>query len=125
MSELIVPTIGTLLGCFSGGIFTYIMAKRMLSDEKILDKLDMILDEYTHDENSMRKIYMVGGILGKGLRDGMGIDRMLPKKKGVGLEGLIFDLLGNVIGKRFGVQQEEQPQQEVISPEKQIERPWR
>jgi hypothetical protein len=50
---------------------------------------------------------------------------MLPKKKGVGLEGLIFDLLGNVIGKRFGVQQEEQPQQEVISPEKQIERPWR
>jgi hypothetical protein len=97
----------------------------MLSDEKILDKLDMILDEYTHDENSMRKIYMVGGILGKGLRDGMGIDRMLPKKKGVGLEGLIFDLLGNVIGKRFGVQQEEQPQQEVISPEKQIERPWR
>ena len=125
MSELIVLIIGTLLGCFSGGIFTYIMAQRMLFDEKILDKLDMILDEYTHDENSMRKIYMVGGILGKGLRDGMGIDRMLPKKKGVGLEGIIFDLLGNVIGKRFGVQQEEQPQQEVISPEKQIERPWR
>ena len=123
MSELALPLIGTALGCFTGGIFTYVIGKRMLSDEKILDKLDMILDEYTNNEEGMRKIYMIGGVLGKGLRDGVGLNRLIPKKKG-GLEGIIFDLVGGYINKHF-VGEETNGKQEIVPPEHQLERPWR
>ena len=77
----------------------------MLSDEKILDKLDMVLDEYSNNEESMMKLYKIGATIGKGLRDGIGIEKMIPKRKG-GLEGLIFDLVGNWVGKRMGAREQ-------------------
>lgn len=123
MSELALPLIGTILGCFSGGVLTYAIGKRMLSDEKILEKLDMIVDEYSQSEESMTKLYKIGAIFGKGLRDGIGIEKMIPKRKG-GLEGLIFDVVGNYIGKKWGGR-EQQQEQEVVPPQnKEIDRVW-
>lgn len=118
MSEILTSFIGPALGCFSGGIITYVILKRTISDDNIIKKIDMILDEYTSNEEALRKIYTLGGILGKGLRDGVGIDRMMPKKKG-GIEGFLMELAGNWIGKRLGIHEQTEPQ-----PEHALDRTW-
>lgn len=105
MSEYIYPVVTGLTGTICGVLATYVMAKRMLSDDKIMDKIDLVLTEVSQSEELQRKIYMVGGILGKGLRDGVGIDRLIPKgsKKG-GIEGLIMDLIGGFVKNKMGIQ---------------------
>lgn len=101
------------IGALSGILGTYAMSKKYFSDDKIIEKLDMILDEYTNNEEASKKIYSIGALLGKGVRDGVGIERMLPKKKG-GFEALLMDIAGNFIGQRMGNMmqpQEQQPRQ--------------
>jgi hypothetical protein len=117
--------IAPIIGAFSGIIGTYVIGKRMLSDDKILEKVDLLLDEMTTNEDMLRKIYTIAGVAGKGLRDGVGIDKLIPKRKG-GLEGILLDLVGNFLGQRFGVAQDGQ---EVIPPNqqqrKQLTETWR
>jgi hypothetical protein len=92
--------LGGAIGCFGGGLFTYVILKRTMSDEKICQKLHMLLEEVAENPEMHEKIYLIGGVLGKGLRDGIGIEKLIPKRKG-GLEGIIMDLVGSFIGDRL------------------------
>jgi hypothetical protein len=100
MSAIIEPMLGGAIGCFGGGLFTYVILKRTMSDEKICQKLHMLLEEVAENPEMHEKIYLIGGVLGKGLRDGIGIEKLIPKRKG-GLEGIIMDLVGSFIGDRL------------------------
>jgi hypothetical protein len=118
MSEIAYIFATGITGALCGGLATYVMGKRLLSDDKILDKLDMILEEYSTNEDSLKKLYTIGGILGKGLRDGVGIDRLIPKKKG-GLEGFLMDLAGSFIRDKIGGQPQENNRIINVTPEEQ------
>lgn len=109
MSEIIYTAIGGSIGALSGILGTYIMAKRYFSDDKIMQKIDLVLSEVSSNTELQQKVYILGGIVGKGIRDGVGMDKMIPKRKG-GVEGIIYDLIGNFIGNRIqGQEQQQQP----------------
>lgn len=124
MSAILEPMLGGAIGCFGGGIFTYVILKRTMSDAKICEKLHMILEEVAENPEMHEKIYLLGGILGKGLRDGIGIEKLIPKRKG-GLEGIIMDLIGGFVGDRLKkmVPGAEQAMQ-VIPPGEQGQKVW-
>jgi hypothetical protein len=114
MSE-IWPIVATgIVGSLSGILGTTFIAKRMMSDEKIIEKVETLLSEVAQNPEMQKNLYLIGGLLGKGVRDGTGINALVQKKKG-GLEGILLDLVGNFIGNRFikqAPEQEQQPQLE-------------
>jgi len=119
MSEFIIPIISTAVGVSIGSLVTTFIVKRSLSTENILEKLEDLSENIQTNPALQQRIYMVGGILGKGIRDGVGIDKMMPKRKG-GIEGMLYDLVGSFIGNKIGFGQQ-QGEQEAIEPQ-QIER---
>lgn len=115
MSEIISVAVGGSIGALSGIMGTYAMAKHFMGDDKILEKIGLVIDEVAQNPDLQQKIYMIGGILGKGVADGTGIMRAIPKKKG-GLEGMLFDLIGNFIGSKIGGMQTQQEQPVDVTP---------
>jgi hypothetical protein len=65
--------IGATLGAFLGGIITYGILKNTLKTEKILTIIDEILNEIQDNNEFQRKIYMLGGLLGNGIKSGIGL----------------------------------------------------
>jgi hypothetical protein len=124
MSESILPIVATgIVGALSGILGTYALARHTFSDDKILEKVDLLLSEVAQNEEMQKKVYLVGGILGKGIRDGTGIANLVPgsgKRKG-GLEGIVMELIGGFIGNQFKGQGQGQEQREEP---RQIEQKW-
>jgi hypothetical protein len=96
-----------------------VILKRTLSDEMICSKLHMVIAEMAENPDYHEKLYVLGGILGKGLRDGIGLDKVIPKRKG-GLEGILFDLIGGFV--RDKVIKKAVPEMQVLAPNE--EKPW-
>jgi hypothetical protein len=120
MSE-IVPIVTTgVVGALSGILGTYVLAKRIFSDDKIIEKVDVILHEVSENAEMQKRIYLLGGLIGKGIRDGTGLSNIVPKKKG-GFEGIIMELIGGWIGSKLP-----SGAQEVIPPQEQraIQERW-
>jgi len=82
---------------------TYVIIKKTMNIDKILGISDVLLSEITQNTEMQKKVYVLGAILGNGIKSGMGI---LKGKGKFSFEGLI----GNVIGNMFGGNKQEQPQ---------------
>ena len=99
----------SLLGSLMGGIVTYIILKRTISDDAILDKIDFITDEIMKNEDLEKKVYSIGALLGSGIAQGTG----LQKKGGkFGIQDLVMQVAGQwLAGKGVGAaaRQEEKP----------------
>jgi hypothetical protein len=65
--------VSATLGAFLGGIITYGILKNTLKTEKILTIIDEILNEIQDNNEFQRKIYMLGGLLGNGIKSGIGL----------------------------------------------------
>ena len=88
---------------------TYVILKKTISDEAILDKIDLITDEIMKNDELQKKVYAIGALLGSGIAQGTG----LQKKGGkFGLQELIMQIAGQwLAGKGVGTTtgQEQKP----------------
>jgi hypothetical protein len=88
---------GWIIGAIAAPLATYLIAKRMMSTDNLIGKLDEILGEIVQNTEMQKKIYYVGGILGSGVRQGIGIG------KGGGKTSMIdigMKLLEGFLGKK-------------------------
>jgi hypothetical protein len=96
-----------ILAVLSGTLASFLMAKFMLSDEKIMNKLDMILGNVVNDVEMQKKVYLLGTLLGSGIAKGSGIQVGSGKFK---LEDVIAQGASQFIGNMFRqpIQKQEQ-----------------
>lgn len=100
------------LGSCFGGFMTYVILKRAISNEAILQKIDVITQEIMTNEDLQKRVYALGALLGKGAIDGTGLKGRTQGKRG--LEGMIMEIVGNYIGSRIGGQQQQQQQPQGV-----------
>ena len=58
------------------------------------------IEKWLNSENGKMALFQVGGLIGAGVKNGVGLDR--GRGKG-GLEGLFIDLAGKFLGNKLGV----------------------
>ena len=78
----------------------------MVSDEKIMDKIDLILSNMVNDVEMQKKVYLLGTLLGSGIAKGSGIQGSGKFK----LEDVIAQGASAFIGNMFR-QPQQTPQQ--------------
>ena len=96
-----------------GSLITYVIAKRLTNIDRILNISDVLLDEITQNTEMQKKVYILGVLLGNGIKQGIG----LPKGKG---KFKMDDLIGMAISHFLGGGQQkttEQPFQNVFKQE--------
>lgn len=86
-----------ILAVLSGTLASFLMMKYALSDEKIMDKLDMILGNLVNDVEMQKKIYLLGTLLGSGIAKGSGIQGSGKFK----LEDILAQGASQFIGNMF------------------------
>ena len=80
-----------LIGALSGSIGAYVVAKKFLKPEIILDFSDVLLNELMQNVEYQKRIYVLGGLLGQGIKQGIGLPKTGGKFK-------IEDAIGALIG---------------------------
>jgi hypothetical protein len=75
--QIAYSAIGALMGAF----MTYVVAKRMLNTDKILEIFDEILTEIKDDTEMQKKVFAVGILLGQGIKTGVGLNPKSGKFK--------------------------------------------
>lgn len=106
---MIETLIYSLIGALMGGSITYVIAKRMLNTDKIIEISNELLTEITSDVEMQKKVYIVGAILGNGIKSGVGITGKGGKFK---FEDVIGQALGSILGNIFPQKEPEQQQQQ-------------
>lgn len=94
------------LGAFCGAISTYAIIKFTLNPTKIIEE---ITDFIVSDEEMQKKIFLLGNIIGNGIKSGVGLQPKAGKFK-------FEDLIGMAIANWFMPQQQtaQQIQQQQI-----------
>jgi hypothetical protein len=100
----------TLLAGLIGAVSTYVILKKMVQP---MDIVEEILEEVTQNTEMQKKIYFLGGILGNGLKAGIGLNKIGGKFK---WEDMAGQLLGGWLQKTFLGGTEENPQQQGEHP---------
>lgn len=100
-----------VLGAFSlgmGFLGIVLASKYILTDDKILDIFDMALTEMTQDIETQKKVYILGGILGQGIKSGLGMGRKGGKFK---IEDIVAEGASMFLQKILGGQSQQESQQ--------------
>lgn len=82
------------------GVMTYVIIKKTVSINYILEISDVLLDEFTQNTDMQKKVYLLGVLLGNGIKQGTGLSKGKGKFK-------LEDLLGMGIAHFFGGGQKE------------------
>lgn len=99
--------ISALTMAFSG-LMAYAIGKKLTSTNRILEISDVLIDEITQNSEMQKKLYLIGVLIGNGVKAGVG----LPKGKG---KFKLDDLIGNAIAQMFlGNKSQEQTQMNKI-----------
>lgn len=85
-------------------IAAYVILKKTINTERILTISEDLLDEITQNAELQKKIYVLGVLLGNGIRSGVGIGTKGGKFK---FEDLIGQALAGILGKALGGEQQE------------------
>lgn len=94
-----------VIGALSLFIVGYVLIKtsinNILSEENIEDIADTLIKYLTNTEEGQKQLVMIGGLVGNGVKMGMGINRGKGK---MGLMDLGVQLLSGIIdGKQGGI----------------------
>lgn len=74
-----------------GGLMTYTIIKKTVNINYILEVSDVLLDELTQNTEMQKKMYLLGVLLGNGIKTGIGLTKGRGKFKmedliGMGME---------------------------------------
>lgn len=115
MLDIIMPILTSVLGVLMGFIGATVAIKKWIKPEIILQFSDMILDEFTDNMEYQKKVYLIGGLLGQGVKAGLGLPKTGGKFK---IEDAIGQLLGSFIqrtAERIIQPQQTTPQEAGLS----------
>jgi len=76
--EYVVPSL--LAVCVP--LATYFLIKREVSDVAIAEKVAALIENLSTDEQTLAKLYQVGGVLGAGLVQGSGLNGLVKGNRG-------------------------------------------
>lgn len=102
-----------VIGSLIGATATYVIAKRLLSFDRIMDIFEEVLTEVTTDVETQKKVYVVGGILGQGIKSGLGMTGKRGKFK---LEDVASEAIGGFIQNFFQRKQQSGQPQRLAPP---------
>ena len=94
-----------IIGMLSGILGTYVVIKLTLKPDKILEYFDVILNDVMETEDTQKKIYGVGVLLGNGLKTGLGIQKLGGK---MSMKNVIMQGIAGFLQSKLGVQQSQQ-----------------
>ena len=109
MEDIVLPIISAVIGAFSGTLGAYVIAKKMLNTDSLMEKIDELTDAVLTNEQMQRKIYTIGAIVGKGIADGTGIMNKIPSGRGKG--GIVGSIIQGILGKFLPSEEGQQGQQ--------------
>lgn len=101
IENLVYGVIGSLIGSLA----TYVIARKLLSFDRMMDFFDEATHELTTDVEMQKKLYLVGGILGQGIKSGIGMGTKRGKFK---IEDIIAEGAGMFLSQ---ILQKNMPQQ--------------
>jgi len=104
-----------LLGIGIGVYRAYASIKKTLSDDRMIEIADLFLTELTENVEWQKRTYVIGGLLGQGIKKGIGIGKTGGKFK---MEDMMSQIVGTFIQKAFGGAEQ---QQQSSSPEKPLD----
>jgi hypothetical protein len=79
-----------------------------MSDDVILDKIELIVDEISQNKELKIKFYEIGSVIGAGVANGTGFQQKKGGKGGI--EGVIIDIGSEVVKDIFlGKQKQNNP----------------
>lgn len=91
LQNILISAITVLIGGFT----TYVIIRKTININYILEISDILLDEIATNTEMQKKIYVLGVILGNGIKQGIGITKGKGKFK-------LDDLIGMGISHFFG-----------------------
>jgi len=89
------------MGFLSGLVSIYLAKKLWIKPDFVLEISDVLLDEITNNPELQKKLYLLGAILGNGIKSGIGINAKGGKFK-------FEDLIGQAIAMMFTPKTESQ-----------------
>jgi hypothetical protein len=92
--------ITVVISVFSGAIVTYIIIKKMFNPLEILEES---MDFLVNDSEMQKKIYVLGALIGNGIKSGVGLN---PKTGKFKLDDLISMALASFFGNKLQTQQQ-------------------
>lgn len=95
-----------LIGAGMGLLGTYVGIKLMLKPEIILDFSDVLLDEVSKNAEFQKRIYVLGALLGQGVKSGVGLPLGRGKMK---MEDIIVGAIGQFLSGGFGKKKADTP----------------
>lgn len=84
------------IGSLTVSISALVYVKRSLSTDKIIEKFDELLSEISSNTDMQKKLYVVGGVLGQGIKAGIGLQGKASGK--FGMNDIIGALLARFLG---------------------------
>ena len=113
MLEYIIVVVSASIGGLMGAIGTYVMVNRLRNKGVFLDIFEDFIDDMVQNEDMQKKIYLLGGIVGSGIRQGVGLTRGKGKMK---LEDILMQLVSGYIQKNVLPQPQNAPQEATGFP---------
>lgn len=110
MSEIVPIVASGVIGALSGVLGSYVVLKISFSNDTLLEKAEILLEDIAKNEAILKNVYQIGGVLGSGIAQGTGLQRKGGK---FGMQDLIMSIVGRFMG---GGQKEAQEQPLNITP---------
>jgi len=101
--------VGGIIGALTGVLCTYVIMKKMFKPLEIAEDL---MDFIISDTEMQKKIYLLGALLGNGIKSGIGLN---PKRGKFRFEDLIGMALSQFLAKKQGEVSGENPFQKLLS----------
>lgn len=87
-------TILSAIAAIGVPIATYAIIKHETSDEKLLDKVAVLIENIASDEQTLTKIYQIAGVAGAGIAQGTGLSNLTKGKGGkLNLKDMIMQFI--------------------------------
>ena len=91
--------ISGLIGVLGGSISAYLIIKRFVNNDKIIEIFDDLTDEMVNNEEFQKKIFVIGALLGNGIKSGLGLN---PRRGKFKFEDLISMAIASFFQKSMG-----------------------
>jgi len=96
--------ISGLIGVLGGSISAYLITKKFINNERIIEIFEELTDEMMQNEGLQKKIFVLGALIGNGIKSGLGVT---PRRGKFKFEDLIGFAIAQFFNKSMSGQQTE------------------
>jgi len=94
MLDWFIIPVSAVIGSLSGVIATYVILRKFQNSDVFIEIFEDFVADLSENPDMQRKVYVIGGILGSGIRQGIGITKGKGKLK---LEDIIMQFVSGYI----------------------------